>query len=145
MRTSISLHVVIELLLKRTEFRGKRSPSDVPVDAVGWPRSRSRAIAIVRVRAPENSKAASIWSGACLPRNAQVAYSYLESIDVSKAYVFRNYGGPETEALIDRPVPAPGPGQLLVAMHAASTLARLKTLESDSVISKLSFGSGRRY
>lgn len=39
---------------------------------------------------------------------------------MSMAYVFNDYGGPETESLIDRPVPAPGPGQLLVALRAAS-------------------------
>jgi NADPH:quinone reductase-like Zn-dependent oxidoreductase len=33
--------------------------------------------------------------------------------------VFTDYGGPETEALIDRAKPVPGPGQLLIAVHAA--------------------------
>jgi len=36
-----------------------------------------------------------------------------------KAYVFTRYGGPETEALVERDRPSPGPGQLLVAVHAA--------------------------
>lgn len=36
-----------------------------------------------------------------------------------KAYVFTEYGGPENEALIDQAKPVPGPGQLLVAVHAA--------------------------
>ncbi|MGP4046587.1 NADP-dependent oxidoreductase [Streptomyces sp. 2A115] len=36
-----------------------------------------------------------------------------------KAYVFTRYGGPETEALVDQDRPAPGPGQLLVAVRAA--------------------------
>lgn len=38
---------------------------------------------------------------------------------MSKAYVFIRHGGPEVEAFIDRPTPAPGPGQLLVAVRAA--------------------------
>ncbi|MEU3187958.1 NADP-dependent oxidoreductase [Streptomyces sp. NPDC006923] len=36
-----------------------------------------------------------------------------------KAYVFTRHGGPETESLVDRPPPVPGPGQLLVAVRAA--------------------------
>ncbi|MFF4394977.1 NADP-dependent oxidoreductase [Streptomyces sp. NPDC001480] len=36
-----------------------------------------------------------------------------------KAYVFTRYGGPETEALVDVDRPAPGPGQLLVAVRVA--------------------------
>ncbi|WP_328875429.1 NADP-dependent oxidoreductase [Streptomyces sp. NBC_00287] len=36
-----------------------------------------------------------------------------------KAYVFTEYGGPETQTFIDLPRPVPGPGQLLVAVHAA--------------------------
>jgi NADPH:quinone reductase-like Zn-dependent oxidoreductase len=36
-----------------------------------------------------------------------------------KAYVFTQYGGPETEALVEQDRPAPGPGQLLVAVRAA--------------------------
>jgi NADPH:quinone reductase-like Zn-dependent oxidoreductase len=36
-----------------------------------------------------------------------------------KAYGFTRYGGPETEALLDLPVPEPGPGELLVAVTAA--------------------------
>ncbi|WP_328536173.1 NADP-dependent oxidoreductase [Streptomyces sp. NBC_00344] len=36
-----------------------------------------------------------------------------------KAYVFTRNGGPETEALVEREVPAPGPGELLVAVRAA--------------------------
>ncbi|AVH60415.1 MULTISPECIES: NADP-dependent oxidoreductase [Streptomyces] len=36
-----------------------------------------------------------------------------------KAYVFTRYGGPETEALVERDRPSPGPGQLLVAVRAA--------------------------
>ncbi|WP_221359084.1 quinone oxidoreductase family protein [Streptomyces beigongshangae] len=36
-----------------------------------------------------------------------------------KAYVFTQYGGPETEALVERDRPSPGPGQLLVAVRAA--------------------------
>jgi NADPH:quinone reductase-like Zn-dependent oxidoreductase len=39
---------------------------------------------------------------------------------MAKAYVFTRYGGPETESLIDLPVPVPGPGDLLVALHAAA-------------------------
>lgn len=38
---------------------------------------------------------------------------------MSRLYVFTDYGGPETEALIERPVPEPGPGQLLVEVRAA--------------------------
>jgi NADPH:quinone reductase-like Zn-dependent oxidoreductase len=36
-----------------------------------------------------------------------------------KAYAFTEYGGPETQTFIDLPRPVPGPGQLLVAVHAA--------------------------
>ncbi|MFS8199919.1 NADP-dependent oxidoreductase [Streptomyces sp. CWNU-52B] len=36
-----------------------------------------------------------------------------------KAYVFTQYGGPETEALVEQERPSPGPGQLLVAVRAA--------------------------
>lgn len=36
-----------------------------------------------------------------------------------KAYVFTRYGGPETEALVERDRPSPGPGQILVAVRAA--------------------------
>jgi NADPH:quinone reductase-like Zn-dependent oxidoreductase len=36
-----------------------------------------------------------------------------------KAYGFTRYGGPETEALLDLPVPEPGPGELLVRVTAA--------------------------
>jgi NADPH:quinone reductase-like Zn-dependent oxidoreductase len=36
-----------------------------------------------------------------------------------KAYVFTQYGGPDTETLIDQAKPRPGPGQLLVAVRAA--------------------------
>ena len=36
-----------------------------------------------------------------------------------KGYVFRDYGGPETEALIDVPELAPGAGELLVRVRAA--------------------------
>ncbi|MCX4967742.1 NADP-dependent oxidoreductase [Streptomyces sp. NBC_00654] len=38
---------------------------------------------------------------------------------MAKAYIFHRYGGPETEAFVDRPVPVPGPGELLVAVRAA--------------------------
>jgi len=38
---------------------------------------------------------------------------------VAKAYVFREYGGPETQELVDRPKPDPGPGELLVRVRAA--------------------------
>ncbi|MER6129358.1 NADP-dependent oxidoreductase [Streptomyces sp. NPDC001795] len=36
-----------------------------------------------------------------------------------KAYAYTQYGGPETEALIDVERPSPGPGQVLVAVRAA--------------------------
>jgi len=36
-----------------------------------------------------------------------------------KAYVFKEYGGTETQAFLDLPKPAPGAGELLVAVHAA--------------------------
>src|SRR5688572_17291450 len=36
-----------------------------------------------------------------------------------KAYGFTRYGGPENEALLDLPVPEPGPGELLVRVTAA--------------------------
>ncbi|WP_072807046.1 NADP-dependent oxidoreductase [Rhodococcoides yunnanense] len=35
------------------------------------------------------------------------------------AYGFSEYGGPETEYFLDIPIPDPGQGQLLVAVHAA--------------------------
>ncbi|OZD08689.1 NADPH:quinone reductase [Rhodococcus sp. 06-235-1A] len=35
------------------------------------------------------------------------------------AYGFSEYGGPDTEYLLDLPVPEPGPGQILVAVRAA--------------------------
>lgn len=38
---------------------------------------------------------------------------------MSKVYVFTTYGGPENQELIDRPAPAPGPGQLAVTVRAA--------------------------
>lgn len=38
---------------------------------------------------------------------------------MSKAYVFTRNGGPEVEALVDQDTPAPGPGELLVAVRAA--------------------------
>lgn len=36
-----------------------------------------------------------------------------------KAYVYTRFGGPEGEAFIDQPKPAPGPGELLIAVRAA--------------------------
>jgi len=36
-----------------------------------------------------------------------------------KAYVFTRFGGPEAEALVELDRPAPGPGQVLVAVRAA--------------------------
>ncbi|WP_406369548.1 NADP-dependent oxidoreductase [Streptomyces sp. NBC_00647] len=36
-----------------------------------------------------------------------------------KAYVFTRFGGPETEALVERDRPSPGPGEVLVAVRAA--------------------------
>lgn len=36
-----------------------------------------------------------------------------------KAYVFTRNGGPETEALVEVDRPGPGPGEVLVAVHAA--------------------------
>src|SRR6201996_4611450 len=36
-----------------------------------------------------------------------------------RAYVFTAHGGPEAEAYADVPRPEPGPGQLLIAVHAA--------------------------
>jgi len=38
---------------------------------------------------------------------------------MSKAFVFRAFGGPETQELMDRPIPVPGPGELLIAVRAA--------------------------
>ena len=38
---------------------------------------------------------------------------------MSRAYVFNQYGGPEGEELIERPVPEPGPGEILVEVRAA--------------------------
>ncbi len=36
------------------------------------------------------------------------------------AFTFSEYGGPETQALVDRPKPQPGPGEVLVAIRAAA-------------------------
>ena len=36
-----------------------------------------------------------------------------------KAYVYNGHGGPEVEGFADVPRPEPGPGQLLIAVHAA--------------------------
>ena len=38
---------------------------------------------------------------------------------MSRVYVFKDYGGPETEALLDRPIPQPGRGEILVEVKAA--------------------------
>ena len=38
---------------------------------------------------------------------------------MSKVYVFNDYGGPETQQLIDRPVPVPGPAELAIEVRAA--------------------------
>ncbi len=38
---------------------------------------------------------------------------------MSKVYVFTEFGGPEQESLQERPVPEPGPGELLVTVRAA--------------------------
>ncbi|GAA0688795.1 NADP-dependent oxidoreductase [Kitasatospora atroaurantiaca] len=38
---------------------------------------------------------------------------------MSKAFGFTAFGGPETQELLDRPVPVPGPGELLIAVRAA--------------------------
>ncbi|MGY0055311.1 NADP-dependent oxidoreductase [Streptomyces sp. LZ34] len=35
------------------------------------------------------------------------------------AYGFTAYGGPETERFLDLPLPSPGPGELLIEVHAA--------------------------
>ncbi|GJF27368.1 NADPH:quinone reductase [Kitasatospora sp. NE20-6] len=38
---------------------------------------------------------------------------------MSKAFAYRAYGGPENQEFLERPVPSPGPGQLLVLVRAA--------------------------
>lgn len=38
---------------------------------------------------------------------------------MSKVYVFNAHGGPENQELIDRPMPTPGPGELLIEVRAA--------------------------
>lgn len=38
---------------------------------------------------------------------------------MSRAYVFNQYGGPEGEELIERPVPEPGAGEIVVEVRAA--------------------------
>lgn len=38
---------------------------------------------------------------------------------MSKVYVFTDYGGPETQQLVDRPVPAPRGGELAIEVRAA--------------------------
>ena len=37
---------------------------------------------------------------------------------MSKAYGYSNYGGPETETWFDRPVPVPGPSELVIEVRA---------------------------
>lgn len=39
---------------------------------------------------------------------------------MSKVYVFTNYGSPENQLLMDRPIPEPGPGELGVKVRAAA-------------------------
>ncbi|HEY2331722.1 MAG TPA: NADP-dependent oxidoreductase [Acidimicrobiales bacterium] len=36
------------------------------------------------------------------------------------AFTFSEYGGPETQALVERPKPEPGPGEVLIAVRAAA-------------------------
>src|SRR5690606_37247933 len=38
---------------------------------------------------------------------------------MSKALVFAAYGGPETQELVERTAPAPGPGELAIEVKAA--------------------------
>ncbi len=38
---------------------------------------------------------------------------------MSKVYVFNAHGGPENQELIERPLPVPGPGELLIEVRAA--------------------------
>lgn len=38
---------------------------------------------------------------------------------MSKVFVFTDFGGPENQALIERPVPEPGPGEIAVSVRAA--------------------------
>ncbi|MDO5683025.1 MAG: NADP-dependent oxidoreductase [Propionibacteriaceae bacterium] len=38
---------------------------------------------------------------------------------MSRIFVFNAHGGPETQALIERPVPEPGPGELVIEVRAA--------------------------
>ncbi|WP_425309534.1 NADP-dependent oxidoreductase [Ammonicoccus fulvus] len=38
---------------------------------------------------------------------------------MSRIYVFTAHGGPETQQLIERPVPEPGPGELVIEVRAA--------------------------
>ena len=38
---------------------------------------------------------------------------------MSKVLVFKGYGGPENQELTDRPVPAPGPGEIAIEVRAA--------------------------
>src|SRR5690349_5383128 len=39
--------------------------------------------------------------------------------DVGQAWGYSGYGGPEVQVLIDRPDPAPGPGEVLVRVAVA--------------------------
>ena len=51
---------------------------------------------------------------------------------MSRVFVFTRYGGPEVEELRERPVPEPGPGQLLVEVRAAGVNpADLKLREGE--------------
>jgi alcohol dehydrogenase len=45
--------------------------------------------------------------------------SWTVTVDQMQAFVFSRYGGPEVMALRDLPVPAPGPGEVLIRVHAA--------------------------
>ena len=38
---------------------------------------------------------------------------------MSTVYVYTDFGGPETQQLLDRPAPQPGPGELAVEVRAA--------------------------
>ncbi|RYU15079.1 NAD(P)-dependent alcohol dehydrogenase [Nocardioides iriomotensis] len=48
----------------------------------------------------------------------------VEAVTTSRAVVQHRYGAPDVLAVVDRPVPSPGEGELLVAVRASSVNAR---------------------
>src|SRR5690606_28788237 len=53
------------------------------------------------------------------PHGKQPVSTTPRRVLMSRAYVFNQYGGPEGEELIERPVPEPGAGEIVVEVRAA--------------------------